>query len=360
MPRLHARQSQTVIDRDYAEAIVDTVQQPLVILDSHSRVLSANKSFYKVFHANKKNTEGRLFSRIGNGQWKIPKLQHLLEEVLPKKSWFINFEIEKEFPKIGKRALLLSARKVVQKLERNPKILIAIEDITERRQIERQKDDFIGIASHELRTPVTSIRLYGEILRKHHLKTKDKEAAYLVEKMDSQVSRLNGLVASFVNVYNLQTGKLKFNKTRFLLQDLVTEVVGNSQYTIGTHAIQQKGKLRTTVLADRSRINQVLVNLISNAVKYSPNAKKVVVTLKRENAEVVVSVQDFGMGIPLAEQDKIFDRFFRVKGSKEKNISGLGLGLYISDQIIKQHRGRIWVKSVQRKGSIFYFSLPVK
>jgi PAS domain S-box-containing protein len=355
-----SKQDQVLVDRDYAEAIVETVQQPLVILDQRSRVLSANQSFYRVFHTTKQNTKGKLFHRIGNNQWNIPKLRHLLDEVLPKKSWFLNFEVEKEFPKIGKRVLLISGRKVIQKLERDPKILIAIEDITERRQIERQKDDFIGIASHELKTPVTSIRLYGEILRKHYRGSKDKTAADLVERMHSQLMRLNALVASFVNVYNLQTGKMKLKKSRFFLKDLVRETVGNFQYTINTHTIQQKGLFRGKVFADKRRINQVLVNLISNAIKYSPRGKKVVVTITQKNDEALVSVKDFGMGIPAEEQEKIFDRFFRVRGSREKNIPGLGLGLYISDQIVKQHHGRLWAKSVQGKGSTFYFTLPLK
>jgi PAS domain S-box-containing protein len=346
------------LERDYAEAIVETVREPLVVLDSDLRVLTANRSFYKIFHVNKKETEHKLIYQLGNGQWNHPKLRFFLEDILPQKSFFQDFEIEHDFPVIGKRVVLLNGRKIIQKKYNEPMILLAIEDITEKKQIERQKDDFISIASHELKTPVTSMKMYAQILQKHPLLTNDKKASDMLSKMDLQMNRLTELVASFMNVYKLGTGKLRLHKKHFELAELIAEVVANFQYTVTSHTVEQKGELKARVFADNARINQVLVNLISNAIKYSPDANRVVVNLTKTKDNITVSIQDFGMGIPKDEQGRIYERFFRAKGKKEGKIPGLGLGLFISNEVVKQHGGKLWVDSQEGKGSTFYFSLP--
>ena len=344
--------------RDYAQAIVETVREPLVVLDKKLRVLTANRSFYRIFHVKKKETERRLIYKLGNGQWDNPQLRHLLEMILPNKTFFQDFEIEHDFPVIGKRTVLLNARKVIQKNNNEPMILLAIEDVTEKKHIEQQKDDFISIASHELKTPVTSMKAYAQLLQKHPLITKDKKASFMLEKMDAQMNRLTELVASFMNVYKLRSGKLRLKKQRFQLEELIAEVVGNFQYTISSHIVKRTDDTKVKVYADKARVHQVLVNLISNAIKYSPNADKVIVSQKPDTGKVTVSVQDFGMGIPKEEQHKIYERFFRAKGKKEGDIPGLGLGLFISAEIVKQHGGELWVKSTEGMGSTFYFTLP--
>jgi signal transduction histidine kinase len=239
-------------------------------------------------------------------------------------------------------------------------ILLAIEDITEKKHIEDQKDDFIAIASHELKTPVTSLKAYTQLLQKHPLITNDQKASAMLEKMDDQMNRLTELMASFMNVYKMRSGKLRLAKQHFQLEELIAEVIGNFQYTISSHIVERTDHTKVEVFADKARIYQVLVNLISNAIKYSPDSDKVKVSQKPEIDKVIVSVQDYGMGIPKEDQKRIYERFFRAKGKKEGNIPGLGLGLFISAEIIKQHGGELWVKSTEGKGSTFYFSLPQK
>jgi signal transduction histidine kinase len=344
--------------RDYAEAIVETVREPLVVLDASLRVLTANRSFYRIFHVNKKDTEHKLIYELGNGQWDHPKLRFLLEDILPQKSFFQDFELEHEFPVIGKRIVCLNGRKIVQKNHNEPMILLAIEDITEKKMLEDQKDDFISIASHELKTPVTSMKVYSQLLQKHPLLTSDAKTADMLIKMDVQMNRLTELVSSFMNVYQIGTNKLRLHKTHFEFDTLLSEVVANFQYTVTTHFVEQHDEGSVSVFADRSRMNQVLVNLISNAIKYSPDAEKVVVKQTTDTTGITISVQDFGMGIPKNEQSRIYERFFRAKGKKEGKIPGLGLGLFISSEIVKQHGGKLWVDSAVGKGSTFYFTLP--
>lgn len=347
------------LTHNYAEAIVETIREPLVVLNGNLRIVTANRSFYKIFHVTKKETLSKLIYDVGNGQWKNAELRHLLSDIIPQKSFFQDFEMEHEFPDIGKRVMLLNGRKVIQKKRNKQMILLAIEDITEKKQLERQKDDFISIASHELKTPVTSMKAYTQILQKHPLLTTDKSASDMLSKMDLQMNRLTELVSSFMNVYKIGTNKLRLHKNHFDLEKLIAEVVANFQYTITSHVVEQKGKSRAGVFADREKINQVLVNLISNAVKYSPGADKVIVNLAKTASKVTVSVQDFGMGIPKEEQYRIYERFFRAKGKKESKIPGLGLGLFVSSEIVKQHGGELKCNSVEGKGSTFFFTLPV-
>lgn len=344
---------------NYADAIVDTVREPLVVLDDDLQVLTANRSFYKIFHVSKEETENKLFSTLGTGQWNNPKLLSILKEIIPQKSFFQDFEIEYDFPFIGKRVMILNGRKIIQDKSKQAMILVAIEDVTEKKQLEQQKDDFISIASHELKTPVTSLKIYAQMLQRHPLLTSDKKASDMLAKMELQMNRLTNLVASFMNVYKLGTHKLRLHKSHFELEKLLAEVVANFQYTVTSHVVEQRGGTKVIVYADKDRINQVLVNLISNAIKYSPDADKIIVNLSSDQDKATVSVQDFGSGIPKEEQNRIYERFFRAKGRKEGKIPGLGLGLFITAEIVKQHKGNLWVDSTVGKGSTFYFSLPI-
>lgn len=345
---------------DYSEAIVDSVRLPLIVLNKKLQVLTANRSFYDTFKLTPKETENQLVYKLNAHAWNIPKLKVLLEKILPANSHFDNYEVEIDLPHLGRRTMLLNARRTYRQVNNTEAILLAFEDITNRKQLEKQKDDFIGIVSHELKNPLTSIKIYAELLKKHHQQTKDERGSYFLSKMSEQMEKLTQLMASFVNVYKIQSGNLMLHKKSFLLDELISSVVSDFQYSTKSHVVECLGQSKAKIYADKERIEQVLVNLISNAIKYSPESDKVIVRSSQEGDSVNVSVQDFGLGIPKEEQGKVFERFFRVRGKKEKDIAGLGLGLYISFEIITQHKGKIWVESKLGKGSTFYFSLPVK
>jgi PAS domain S-box-containing protein len=345
---------------DYSEAIVDTVRLPLIVLNKKLQILTANRSFYETFKLTPKETENQLIYQLNNHAWNIPKLKLLLEKILPANSHFDNYEVEIRLPHVGRRTILLNARRTYRQVNNTEAILLAFEDITDRKQLEKQKDDFIGIVSHELRTPLTTVKLCAQLLEKHLTANQDKQGEKYLLQMKNQIERLTQLMASFANVYNIQNGKLFLQKNWFAINDLINEIVGDFQQVTKSHVVTNTSHAKTMVFADKDRIAQVLVNLLSNATKYSPDAKKVIVASIKDKKNITLTIQDFGLGIPKEEQSKVFDRFYRVRGKKENSIPGLGLGLYISSEIIKQHKGKIWVESVEGKGSTFSFSLPLK
>jgi PAS domain S-box-containing protein len=243
--------------------------------------------------------------------------------------------------------------------DRKPVQFIAIHyEVTQRKQLERQKDEFIGIASHELKTPVTSLKGYVQVMEKRFTKQGDLKSAGLMAKMDAQINKLNTLIQDLLDVTKIETGKLQFHADVFDLNELVLEIIEAMQLTTERHQILKRGTVNKLVYADRERIGQVLINLLSNAIKYSPNADKIIVRLIPEKDYVTVAVVDFGVGIAKEKQSHLFERFYRVTGTTENTFPGLGLGLYISAELIRRHRGRIWLDSKTGKGAAFYFTLP--
>ncbi len=344
----------------YAEAIVETVREPLVILNEALCIKTANKAFFDMFRVNKSETYNKCIFDIGNGQWDTPDLKKLLLEVLPKNSVFNDYEITHTFEDIGQRTMILNARRIVLEGHKTELILLAIEDVTEIRKIEKEKDDFISMASHELKTPLTTIKMFVQLLQETHKKKKDKKSEFISDKINIQVDRLTSMMGSFLNVYAIQNGKMDMHRNTFSLDKALQEEIETFQYSTDTHVIIFKGTKNIKIFADKERISQVITNLLTNAIKYSPAAHRIVVTLKKAKQEVIVSIQDFGMGIAKDQQEKIFERFYRTNGKKEKEIKGLGLGLYIASEIIKSHEGKLWVESKVGSGSTFFFSLPIK
>ncbi|ASU33115.1 PAS domain S-box protein [Mucilaginibacter xinganensis] len=233
-------------------------------------------------------------------------------------------------------------------------------DITEQKELQRQKDDFLGIASHELKTPITSIKAYAQVMQKLFLRSGDNRNADLVGKMNRQINRLNSLVGDLLDVTKISAGRLQFNYETFDFNQLVEEVIEDVQPTTTKHLIKKALSFKKELTGDRDRISQVITNLLTNAIKYSPEANEIIIYTEDYNGEAKLCVQDFGIGISSEKKDKVFEQFYRVSGTQEYTFPGLGLGLYISSEIINRLGGKIWVTSVEGKGSTFCFSLPVK
>jgi PAS domain S-box-containing protein len=237
--------------------------------------------------------------------------------------------------------------------------VLIIEDISQRKESERQKDEYIGIASHELKTPVSALSLYAELLADRLNLETDKKTLQLFEDIKAQIGRMVNLVEDLLVVNEIERNKLSLYKKPFDVHKLLKKVAHDFQGATTTHKITFKGKNVGKVIGDPNRISQVLVNLIANGIKYSPLGNKILINLSKEKGKAIISVQDFGGGITKDEQKEIFRKYFRSYNSGKGNISGLGLGLYISKKIIDKHNERMWVKSKKGQGATFYFSLSL-
>ncbi|MBS7567057.1 response regulator [Mucilaginibacter sp. Bleaf8] len=236
-------------------------------------------------------------------------------------------------------------------------VIGTILDITESKEDSQRKDDFIGMVSHELKTPLTSLSGYSQMLRLHAHKNNDAFAKDKLDKVIAQIKKMSTLVSGFLNVSRLEAGKIHLNKQPFKLNELISETIEEAESSMSTHALVFDPVCDIMVTADRDKISSVLHNLISNAIKYSPKAKQVTVGCYAENDTVTVSVRDEGMGIGPEDLKKLFDRYYRVESNQMQHISGFGIGLYLSAEIIKRHNGKIWAESEYGKGSVFYFTL---
>lgn len=243
----------------------------------------------------------------------------------------------------------------------------SITDITEIKKLEQRKDDFIKMASHELKTPITSINGYVQLLlniynesddqRLHLSKTTVKSSLTTIAK---QITKLTRLVSELLDLSKIESGKLELHKTEFDLTDVVEETVQDVRHTTAKHAIILHNEFEGKVFADKDRIGQVLLNLLTNAIKYSPNSDHVEVTVEGDRKFATIKVKDFGIGIDKKDQPKIFERFYRVEGKSEQTFPGFGIGLFIASEIIRRHTGTIAVESEKGKGSVFTVTLPIK
>lgn len=222
-------------------------------------------------------------------------------------------------------------------------------------ELNNYKDEFMVMASHELKTPLTVILANLQILQE--IMATDTNVTF-INKTVKQVLKLSGLVTNLLDVSKIQAGKLELNSSLFDLNLLVKEIASNLQQTTKNHRLVFNDSAeKLMVNADRERIEQVIINLISNSIKYMPLPGSIIINASCEDENAVVSVYDNGIGIPEKDIQNVFLRFYRVSGSAS-SFSGSGIGLFISSEIVKAHKGRIWAESVLGKGSVFYFSIP--
>ena len=484
---LHIRNTELKEAIDYTNAIVETVHESLLMMTVDLKIRTANKGFYQTFQASPEKTEGHYLYELGEGEWDIPELRQQLELLRSRGIPLTNFEMTHEFAQVGRKSIILNAHQFLMKEGSQSMILLAIQDITERKRIEQeikeneerfrlllqnafdvitvfdaegtikyisaaiesvlgyapekrigksiindpilhpddrkikddmfmrsmsqpdenvhaefrmrhangtyrtidaicrnlladnringiiatyrditdrkllevQKDEFIGIVSHELKTPVTSIKAYAQVLQQNFLQAKDKNSAALLGKMDAQVDKLTALIVDLLDFTRIEGGELKMREEYYDINEMINEVTEEMQRTTRKHRIEKKLDENVRLWGDRYRTGQVLTNLIGNAIKYSPESKRIIISTKKQSDVVVVCVQDFGVGISDAMQKNIFDRFYRGSDPHINTYPGLGLGLYIASQIIKNQQGQIWVESKKGKGSKFFFSLPI-
>ncbi|MFN3667352.1 MAG: PAS domain S-box protein, partial [Sediminibacterium sp.] len=233
----------------------------------------------------------------------------------------------------------------------------AFTDTHEQKLNDERKDEFVSIASHEMKTPLTTAKAYLQMLELT-LDESNEEACLFTKKANQSVDRLEELVSELLDVSKIRQGKLPYNFTSFNFNKLINDTVESIQLTSRIHKIIKSGNVVDEVYGDKDRLQQVIINLLTNAIKYSPGAEKVFITIKQENFSIQVSVKDAGIGIAQNSLNKIFDKYHRIE-EHAVHFQGLGIGLFISSEIIQRHNGKLWADSEIGKGSTFYFTIPI-
>lgn len=231
-------------------------------------------------------------------------------------------------------------------------------EIEFRKEAERKKDEFISVASHELKTPMTSIKGYIQLLERS-LDKDDKETIRTrLHKVQNQIEKLNLLIADLLDISKIESGKLKFNKQYFSFNDLLDHLIEVMQQSNPHVKIIKKGSVEGRIYGDEMRIEQVIINFITNAIKYGPDGEEIHIISEVRGQDIYFSVRDFGIGMSEEHRQKVFEKFYRIEETSER-FQGLGIGLYICQEIIDRHKGKIGVESIPNEGSEFYFQIPL-
>jgi two-component system sensor histidine kinase VicK len=259
----------------------------------------------------------------------------------------------------GSICWIRTSGKVIYDDQHKPlRMLGTTSDITEQKYDEIMKNDFITMASHELKTPLTSLKAYTQLLVTKAQKADDVFLINALEKSEKQINKMTRLIYGFLDLSKIESGKLQLSVQTFNINALITEVIADSMPELQGHNIVFNAGKAIQIVADKEKIAQVIVNLIGNAVKYSARETTINIAAKMQGKNLRISVKDQGIGLKLKDQQKIFQRFYRVEDESTRGLSGFGIGLYLSAEIIKLHRGEIAVKSEEGKGAEFYILLP--
>jgi PAS domain S-box-containing protein len=234
-----------------------------------------------------------------------------------------------------------------------------IHDITERKLDEIRKNDFIAMVSHELKTPLTSVKAYIQLMQRKFAKADDEPVSKMLDKTELQIRKMTSMINGFLDISRLESGKIQIHREFFDLALLLREAEEESNATVNSHNLIFSPIESVTINADRNKIGQVIHNLISNAVKYSPQGSVVTISCTYDSEFAYVSVKDQGKGIAKEDANHIFERYYRVPGENIHLIAGFGIGLYLCSEIISRHKGTISVDSKIGQGSDFIFSLPL-
>jgi two-component system CheB/CheR fusion protein len=371
--KLHEKEIQE--SREYAEAIVETVLDPLVILDESLRVHAANDSFYETFNVTPQETVGGLIYELGSGQWDIQPLRTLLTNVLASGEEFRSFEVHLDFQFIGRRTMLLNAREVRQEAGRRRLILLGIRDVTAEKEMEEErgelvrvqaaraaaedanriKDQFLAICSHELRAPLTAIQGWAEILSRGDL---DEETSRQgLEIILRNVRAQTQIIRDLLDVSRVIAGKLQLVITPVELIPLVEAAIESSRPSAEAKDIKLTASFDRSidvVFADAVRLQQIVMNLISNAVKFTPNGGTVDIQVQRQNDRIAIVVRDTGVGIEPEFLPHVFELFRQADSRTTRHFGGLGLGLAIVRNLTTMHGGTVRASSEGvGKGSTF-------
>jgi two-component system, chemotaxis family, CheB/CheR fusion protein len=368
--------------REYAESIVATVREPLLVLDGSLRIQTASRSFYHFFQVTPEETEGRPFYELGNGQWDTPELRRLLEETLPRDHHFDDYEVNYEFEHIGWKTVALNARRLLQGSGVSALTLLAIEDVTARKQLDealrqrladldaadRNKNEFLALLGHELRNPLAPLFNAVEVLDTPGAGSAAVERAR--EMMSRQIQNMARMVDDLLDVSRITQGKIRLRTQPVELETLLAGIVEAAR-----HQLESRGQELSLALprepvvlcVDRTRMEQIFGNLLNNASKFTLKGGRISVTAElasggpQSAGEVVVRVRDDGIGIDPETMPRVFDLFMQADRSLDRSRGGLGIGLTLVRRLVEMHGGAVEAHSPGvGQGSEFVVRLPVR
>jgi two-component system CheB/CheR fusion protein len=369
---------------EFAESVINTVREPLISLNQDLRVVTVSRSFYEFFKVKPEETVGQLIYDLGNRQWDIPKLRELLEDILPKKATFDNYEVEHDFADIGRRIMLLNARQIQRASGKERTILLAIEDITERKKIEnglekaheelnelatelkrtsRVKSEFLANMSHELRTPLNSINGFSEVLYDETFGVLNEKQKKYVNNVLTSGKHLLLLINQILDMAKVESGKMKLTLSVLPMKSLLNEISLLVADMVSKKKIEMLLEIAADlpdIEADELKVKEIIYNLLSNAVKFTPEGGRIGMRARKTDSKIEVVVWDTGEGIAAENMEKIFEGFFRVDTPYSRVTEGTGLGLPLSKKMVELHGGKLFVESEGlNKGTSVKFTLPI-
>ena len=371
LSKLRERERERERESTYAESIVETIREPLIVLGDDLKIISANKSFYQTFKVTPEETQGRFIYDLGNRQWDIPKLRELLENILPQKTTFDNYEIEHNFETIGPKIMFLNARQIERVAGKERIILLAIEDITERKQVEEKIEKlnaelstsvkelgaFSYSVSHDLKAPLRAMMGFANILSEDYASKLDDNGRRLIGVINDNVKKMEHLIEDLLKLAHLarQAMDVVDIDVTTLVQSVWQEL---REELFRDRSIEMSVKPLPAARADLTLAKQIFTNLISNAMKFTAHKEKAVIEIGGydKDGERVYYVKDNGAGFDMKYEDKLFGVFQRLHGQDE--FSGTGIGLAIVSNAVRRHGGKVWAEAEVGQGATFYFTLP--
>lgn len=367
--------ARAIYEREHTKAILNTVIEPLVVLDSDLRVRTANRAFYAMFGVSREETQGVPLYNLGDHEWRTAGMWSLLRASLSNHREFPTTEFERDFPLVGRRTVVLDARRVSQDGEAKSMMLLAFRDITERQRAleqardaeqkaetaNRAKDEFLAVLSHELRSPLNAMLGWVQVLKRAG--SADELVGRAVETLERNIWAQSQVINDLLDISRITSGKLALERSRVDLAAVVAGVVDSMRpMAEGQHLVLLLtiSHERLEVDGDGARLQQALGNLVHNAIKFTPEGGTVSVRATNDHGDVIIVVEDTGQGIESNLLPRIFDRFVQSEASTTRRHGGLGLGLAIVKQLVSLHGGSVQAESSGLgRGARFTVRLPL-